>query len=99
MTFQAEAGVAYHFWLRGKAAADSWANDSVMIQFSGSINGSGAPMYRIGPNISFAQSGPQTLRVQIKENGFSIDQIVLSAERYLTSAPGTLKNDTTILQR
>jgi hypothetical protein len=33
----------------------------------------------------------------VKEDGFSIDQIVLSADKYLASAPGTLKNDTTIV--
>jgi hypothetical protein len=35
--------------------------------------------------------------VTTSQDGFSIDQIVLSADRYLTSSPGTLKNDTTIL--
>jgi len=53
----------------------------------------------MGPNVTFAQSGAQTIRVQIKEDGFSIDQIVLSAGTYLTTSPGALKNDTTILNR
>jgi hypothetical protein len=35
--------------------------------------------------------------VQIREDGVSIDQIVLSSGRYLNAAPGSLKNDTTIL--
>ena len=48
MTFQAQAGVAYHLWLRGKADKNSWANDSVFVQFSGSVNASGAPVNRIG---------------------------------------------------
>jgi hypothetical protein len=52
-----------------------------------------------GPDIYFAQSGMQTIRVQVKEDGMSIDQIVLSADKYHTTAPGTLKNDTTILPR
>jgi hypothetical protein len=47
----------------------------------------------------FAQSGTQTLRVEVKEDGFSIDQVVLSADTYHTSLPGTSKNDTTILPR
>src|SRR5262249_10367408 len=44
--FQAEAGIAYHVWIRGKADANSWANDSVMVQFSNSLDASGAPLYR-----------------------------------------------------
>jgi hypothetical protein len=53
----------------------------------------------MGPAIYFARSGPQTIRIQVKEDGFSIDQIVLSADRYATVAPGPLKNDTTIVTR
>jgi hypothetical protein len=132
MPFAAEAGVTYHLWVRGKAQNNSWANDSVMVQFSNSVDAAGNAKYRIGttsghdvnledcsgcgiagwgwqdngwgvnvvgPSIYFAQSGPQTIRVQVKEDGFSIDEIVLSADRYLTASPGVLKNDTTILVR
>jgi len=35
--------------------------------------------------------------VQSREDGFSIDQIVLSSGNYLDVAPGALKNDRTIL--
>ena len=38
MTFQAQAGVAYHLWLRGKAEKNTFANDSVFVQFSGSVD-------------------------------------------------------------
>jgi len=132
MKFQAEAGVAYHLWLRGKADKDYWGNDSVMVQFSGSTDGSGAATARIGttsafdvnledcsgcgesgwgwqdngyganvfgPDVYFAQSGTQTIRVQVREDGLSIDQIVLSADKYRTSSPGALKNDATIVAR
>ena len=47
--------------------------------------------------MTFATTGLHTIRVQTREDGVSIDQIVLSARKYLTSAPGPLKNDTTIL--
>jgi hypothetical protein len=50
-----------------------------------------------GPDIRFATSGQQTLRVQNREDGFFIDQIVLSPSTYRTEAPGANKNDTTIL--
>src|SRR5262245_22937526 len=132
ITFQAEAGVAYHLWLRGKADKDKRTNDAVVAQFSGSVDAAGAPTYRIGtrsgttvnladcngcrlfgggwqdngfgvnvvgPDIYFDKSGEQTIRVQVKQDGFSIDQIVLSAETFLRVAPGPLKNDTTIVAR
>ncbi|HXI29917.1 MAG TPA: VCBS repeat-containing protein [Vicinamibacterales bacterium] len=40
---------------------------------------------------------PQHLLIQTREDGVSIDQIVLSAERYVSARPGTAKNDATIL--
>lgn len=130
-TFQAEAGKAYRLWMRGKADNNSWANDSVFVQFSGSVdagdtavarigstssfvvnledyanagvsgwgwqdNGYGAGV--IGPLVKFQTTGPQTVRVQTREDGFRFDQIVLSAEKYLTLSPGALKNDSTIVR-
>ena len=50
-----------------------------------------------GPVIYFATSGTQTIRISTREDGFSIDQIVLSPSAYLTTSPGALKRDTTIL--
>jgi hypothetical protein len=52
----------------------------------------------LGPVVYFAQTGPQTIRVQTREDGLSIDQIVLSPGRFLSASPGTLKNDTTIIR-
>jgi hypothetical protein len=131
VTFQAEAGVDYRLWLRGRAQNNYWANDSVFVQFSGSVDAEGVANWRIGttgattvnledasnsglsgwgwqdngygagvlgPLVRFAASGPQTLRVQTREDGLAIDHILLSASRYKTSAPGQLKNDATILQ-
>jgi endonuclease/exonuclease/phosphatase family metal-dependent hydrolase len=132
MTFNVQAGSWYRLWIRGKAANDDWANDSVFAQFSGSVDGSGTAVYRIGttsgtcinledcsgcglsgwgwqdngwgvgvmgPLVRFAVSGSQTIRIQPREDGLSIDQIVLSAQTYLNTAPGALKNDTTILPK
>jgi hypothetical protein len=53
-----------------------------------SYGGLAAPIY-------FAAPGPQTLRIQSREDGVSIDQIVISGSTYLTTAPGAAKNDTT----
>lgn len=132
LTFDAEAGVPYHLWLRGRAQSNYWNNDSVFVQFSGSVDSTGTPRYRtgttsalevnleecsgcglsgwgwqdagwgtgvLGPDVTFATTGPQQIRVQTREDGLTIDQIVLSPQRYLSSAPGPAKNDATILPR
>jgi hypothetical protein len=51
----------------------------------------------VGPHIFFGSTGTQRIRIQVREDGVSIDQIVLSPSTYLNSPPGALKNDTTIL--
>ena len=51
----------------------------------------------LGPDIVFSTTGSQTLRIQNREDGFVIDEIVLSSTTYLRKSPGTLKNDTTTL--
>jgi phosphatidylserine/phosphatidylglycerophosphate/cardiolipin synthase-like enzyme len=132
LTFTAEAGKGYRLWLRGRADGNHWANDSVFVQFSGSVTSSGSAAWRIGttsgtevnledcsgcglsgwgwqdngwgagvmgPLVYFATTGTQRIRIQPREDGLSIDQIVLSSSTYLTRAPGALKNDTTILPK
>ena len=129
-TFTAQAGVAYRLWMRGKADANSTNNDSAWVQFSGSVDANGAPVFRIGttsatmfnledctgcglsawgwndnlfggmgPLIFFANSGVQTIRVQLREDGLAIDQIVLSPQTFLNNSPGAGKNDNTILPK
>jgi hypothetical protein len=49
--------------------------------------------------VRFATSGRQTLRVQVREDGVAIDQIVLSPATWLSSSPGALKNDTRIVPK
>ena len=116
LTFTADAGRGYRLWIRGRADRDVWTNDSVFVQFAGSVTASAAPAYRIGttdativnledasgaglsgwgwqdngwgagvqgPLIYFAASGPQTIRVQAREDGIAIDQIVLSPATFL----------------
>lgn len=130
LEFAADAGRAYHLWIRGRADGNRYSNDSVFVQFSGSVTSTGAAAWRIGtaaatefnleacsgcglsawgwedngwgtgvsgPAISFAASGPQTIRIQTREDGLSIDQIVLSSNQYASSSPGAAQNDTTIL--
>ena len=133
LEFVADPTQTYKLWVRSKAQNDSWANDSVFLQFSGATSSSGTPVYRIGTTSSlevnleecsgcglsgwgwrderwgptltsppvllhFPQGGTQFLVIQSREDGISIDQIVLSAEQYVTARPGAAKNDTTILR-
>jgi hypothetical protein len=130
LTFSAEAGRAYRLWMRGRAQNDAWANDSVFVQFSGSVTATGTPVTRIGttdstwvgiedcsgcglsgwgwqdnaygtgalgPLVYFAVTGPQTIRIQQREDGISLDQVVLSPQQYLTISPGLTKQDTLVL--
>lgn len=130
MNFNAQAGTPYRLWMRGKADSNSTDNDSAWVQFSGSVNSGGTPVYRIsttsatmfnledctgcglsqwgwndnqfggmGPVIYFAASGAQRVRVQLREDGLAIDQIVLSPVNYLNTSPGSGTNDSLILSR
>ncbi len=49
--------------------------------------------------LRFATSGTHTLRVQTREDGVEIDQIVLSSSTYASSAPGQPTHDTVILSK
>jgi hypothetical protein len=50
-------------------------------------------------SVRFATSGTQTLRIQTREDGVEIDQIVLSPATYASNAPGPMLNDATILAK
>lgn len=130
LTFDALAGRPYRLWIRGKALGNSYANDSVYVQFSGSVTSSGTPTDRIGTGnattviiedgtgatisgwawadngygagvlgqtVYFESSGPQTIRIQTREDGLGIDQVVLSSVYYTTTSPGAINNDNVIL--
>jgi phosphatidylserine/phosphatidylglycerophosphate/cardiolipin synthase-like enzyme len=127
LQFNAEAGKPYRLWIRGIAQNNYFGNDSIHVQFSGSVTAGGSPTWRIGttdatqisiednngaglsgwgwqdngwgglgPEVYFAETGQQTIRIQRREDGISVDQILLSPSLYLTSSPGATKNDTTI---
>lgn len=49
--------------------------------------------------VTFASTGAHTIRVQTREDGVEIDQIVLSPAKYLAAAPGASRNDSTILAK
>ena len=50
-----------------------------------------------GPQIFFQSTGALTILILGREDGISIDQIVLSPGTYLNNSPGALKNDNTVL--
>jgi hypothetical protein len=126
-TISVQQGVPYRIWIRGKAAADHWSNDSLFVQFSGSVDQTRSPMWRIdttsaaavslercsgcglrgwgwgdngygapGRPVYFDGAGTQTIRIQLREDGLRFDQVLLSPQRYLTTAPGLAKDDRTI---
>ena len=44
--------------------------------------------------VSFAGAGTHTLRIQTREDGVQLDEVVLSPSAYLSSSPGQVMNDT-----
>ncbi len=50
-----------------------------------------------GVLLRFPEGGVQRLVIQSREDGVSVDQVVLSAEKYLTTRPGLAKHDATVL--
>ncbi len=51
----------------------------------------------LGTPIVFERTGLQTIRLQPREDGLLIDQVILSPARFLGTAPGTLTGDATIV--
>jgi hypothetical protein len=49
--------------------------------------------------VTFAASGTHVIRIQVRVDGAQIDQVVVSPSRYLSTAPGPVKNDTTIVPK
>jgi hypothetical protein len=49
--------------------------------------------------VTFPTTGTRTLRIQVREDGVQLDQIVLSPGRYLSAAPGGVSNDSTIVPK
>jgi endonuclease/exonuclease/phosphatase family metal-dependent hydrolase len=50
-------------------------------------------------SVQFASSGTHTIRIQTREDGVQIDQVVLSPATYFTNAPGGPTDDTTIVAK
>jgi Phosphoesterase family len=50
-------------------------------------------------DVWFTAGGTHTIRVQVREDGVEIDQVVISPTQYVTSAPGPVSSDTTIVPK
>jgi hypothetical protein len=127
-SFRAAAGVPYRVWIRMRAGANSWSNDSIYMQFSGSTTSSGSATNRIGTTqaltmvledgsgagvsgwgwadagygtlagpVYFNTDSVQKIRIQQREDGVRIDQIVISSDQYYSGAPGGVVGDATIV--
>ena len=51
----------------------------------------------LGSDVYFTTTGTHTVRVQQREDGVVIDQIVISPDTFLTTPPGWRQNDQVIL--
>jgi hypothetical protein len=49
--------------------------------------------------VTFPTTGARTLRIQVREDGVQIDQIVLSSATYLNQPPGSVTNDGTVVPK
>jgi hypothetical protein len=49
--------------------------------------------------VSFAASGAHTLRIQVREDGVQLDQILLSPSEFRSSPPGPAGHDSTIVPK
>jgi phosphatidylserine/phosphatidylglycerophosphate/cardiolipin synthase-like enzyme len=68
-------------------------SDTSIAGWGWSDNGWGTP----GPNIYFDVTGTHTVRVQQREDGAIVDEIVLSPDTYFSVPPGPRDNDNTTL--
>ena len=70
---------------------------------AGSLNGWGwqntAYWLSQPTTVTFAASGSHTMRIQLREDGVELDQIVLSSAQYLSAPPGGVTNDSTIVPK
>jgi HKD family nuclease len=70
------------------------ANDPSVHGWGWADNGWGA----LGNNIYFAADGPQRVRVQQREDGAIVDEIVLSPDQFISTPPGPRDDDTTVIR-
>ena len=75
------------------------ATDSTATSLNGWGWKNGAYWLAQATTVTFPNGGTHTLRIQIREDGVELDQIVLSPMTYLSSPPGRATNDSTIVKK
>jgi len=75
------------------------ATDAVAASLNGWGWQNGAYWFSQPATVTFTAGSPHTLRIQVREDGVQIDQIVLSPSTYLSTAPGPPTNDSTIIRK
>jgi PKD repeat protein len=75
------------------------ATDAVAASLNGWGWQNGAYWFSQPATVTFTASSPHTLRIQVREDGVQIDQIVLSPGTYLSTPPGPPTNDSTIIRK
>ena len=96
----AQANGASVFPIGSTSALDvNLAGDSTGAGLNGWGWQNGAYWFAQPTTFTFASSGTHTIRIQVREDGVQLDQIVLSPSQFMTSAPGPLANDNTIVSK
>jgi regulation of enolase protein 1 (concanavalin A-like superfamily)/PKD repeat protein len=75
------------------------ATDSTGTSLNGWGWDNGAYWLLQASTVTFTNAGTHTLRIQVREDGVEIDQIVLSPTTYLGAPPGPPTNDSTIVKK
>jgi hypothetical protein len=94
LSFTAEPDVPYHLWIRAKAQKDSFNNDSVYVQCSGSLTDTGAITNRIGSPTAFTVTLEDCVNCGVagwgwQDNGFGA--AVLGPNTYFTGGAQTIR--------
>jgi hypothetical protein len=97
-TFQAEAGTPYRLWIRGRAQNDSWANDSVFVQFSGTVDAAGNAVSRIGTASAYSVNLEDDVNAGVsgwgwQDNGYGTG-VMGPTIRFATSGTQTIRMQT-----
>jgi hypothetical protein len=94
--------------LSGTGVFSIGSTSGMIVELSRDVSGSGvsgwgwrdgAAMFSQPATFSFRTTGTHTIRIQTREDGVSIDQVVLSRATYMANAPGSGSNDTTIVTK
>ena len=93
MEFVAAPNQTYKLWVRGKAERDSWANDSIWMQFSGATDVNGQPVSytTVQPGTPVALNNAQL--VELRDGRYVVvQQPVTAVSGYRQTINGTVED-------